>query len=472
MPRTFLTQTLLSAVLISGVFLAVGSLHLKGFDSPGWALFLTAVVAGALLSVIFSAYVIFGWARPSRRLGRAADRLAEGDWRARLPEGGTHEVRDLAERLNRVAVTAQGQIDSLLAQRHDRQSLADTLPDPVLATDAQQRIELINAPAARLLELSPTQVIGKKFFSVVNDEAMLALFDQEPKSETPCPRPREVRIMRDGQRITYQAVVAKTAGGGKLVMLRNVTTMSAMVQMKTDFVANASHELRTPIAAIKIAFDTLREVIEEDPEQSQRCIQIIDGHIKRLEEMLGDLLDLSRVENDEIEQRNRLIRSSELFTPLRATMLPTATQKLVELKFEDRNPDGTEFYSDDRLLNLVLRNLVENAIKFTPTGGAVTIFVESDSSAPRGDIVIGVTDTGIGIAPEHIERVFERFYQVDAARSGHAGRGTGLGLAIVKHAVAGLKGTVQIRSKPGQGTTVSCIIPNRQPEPSDDAVRI
>lgn len=468
MPRTFLTQILLSAVLIAGVFLAIGSLHLRGFSSPGWALFLTAIMAGMVLSAIFTAYVIYGWARPARRLGQTTDQLANDDWRIRATPNGVAEMRDLAERLNRVAVAAQGQIGTLLAQRHDRQSLADTLPDPVLATDAQQRIELINAPAARLLELSPTQVIGKKFFSVVNDQAMLALFDQEPHSETPCTRPREVRIMRDGQRITYQAVLARTAGGGRLVMLRNVTTMSAMVQMKTDFVANASHELRTPIAAIKIAFDTLREVIEEDPEQAQRCIQIIDGHIKRLEEMLGDLLDLSRVENDEIEQSNRLIQSAELFAPLRATMLPMATQKLVELKFEDRNPDGTEFYSDDRLLNLVLRNLVENAIKFTPAGGSVTIFLESDSTDPASDILLGVTDTGIGIAPEHIERVFERFYQVDAARSGRAGRGTGLGLAIVKHAVAGLKGTVQIKSRLGQGTTVTCAIPRRRPEPPGD----
>jgi two-component system phosphate regulon sensor histidine kinase PhoR len=146
-----------------------------------------------------------------------------------------------------------------------------------------------------------------------------------------------------------------------------------------------------------------------------------------------------------------------LFALLRATMGPVARQKGVELNFTDGH---TSLVSDERLLNLVLKNLVENSIKFTPPGGSVSVSVESSGETPNGAAVtLRVADTGVGIPPEHIDRVFERFYQVNAARSGSAGRGTGLGLAIVKHAVAALGGAVDIESEVGRGTTVTCVLP-------------
>jgi two-component system phosphate regulon sensor histidine kinase PhoR len=271
----------------------------------------------------------------------------------------------------------------------------------------------------------------------------------------PAFEPREIRLTRDGQRLVYQAMVTPTAARGVLLVLRDVSALVSAVQMKADFVANASHELRTPIATIKIAFETLREVYREDLPQAQRCIGIIDEHVRRLEEMLRDLLDLSRVESPDLKPHLAEVKAGDLFALLRSTMGPAAREKGVELSFTDGQ---TRLLSDERLLNLVLKNLVENSIKFTPAGGCVTVSVESNG-APEGGVMLRVADTGVGIPPEHIDRVFERFYQVDAARSGSAGRGTGLGLAIVKHAVAALGGSVSIESTVGQGTTVTCVLP-------------
>jgi two-component system phosphate regulon sensor histidine kinase PhoR len=234
--------------------------------------------------------------------------------------------------------------------------------------------------------------------------------------------------------------------------------------MKTDFVANASHELRTPIAAIKIAFETLREVYAEDPQQTDRCVQIIAGHMGRLEDLLRDLLDLSRVESTETKPYYRETRSGDVFALVRSSLGPMARQKGVELRTGDVRP--VTFQTDERLLNLVLKNLVENSIKFTPPGGSVTVSIEpegldGDGAAAAGprQVVVRVTDTGIGIPPEHLDRVFERFYQVNASRTSSAGRGTGLGLAIVKHAAAAMGGTVQLESEVGKGTTVTCVLP-------------
>jgi two-component system phosphate regulon sensor histidine kinase PhoR len=154
----------------------------------------------------------------------------------------------------------------------------------------------------------------------------------------------------------------------------------------------------------------------------------------------------------------------ELFGALRAAMEPMARQKLVELAFaESPKAKPSQFVSDLRLLNLILKNLVENSIKFTPAGGKVSIDLIDEEN---GNISLIVADTGIGVPPEHLERVFERFYQVDPARSGSAGRGTGLGLAIVKHAVHALDGTVELKSTVGVGTTITCRFPQTAPDQS------
>ena len=155
-----------------------------------------------------------------------------------------------------------------------------------------------------------------------------------------------------------------------LLVLRNVTTMATAVQMKTDFVANASHELRTPIAAIKIAFETLSEVYQEDPNQTARCISIIDGHIKRLEDMLADLLDLSRMESA-TKPLMAPLRSGDVFATIRQTFGALARQKNLSLEFS--GDEQFHFLSDQRLLDLVIKNLIENSIKFTPPGGTITL---------------------------------------------------------------------------------------------------
>ena len=522
--------------------------------APGWGAFfaLAAVMAVAAGVVVFTLYR--RWVLPVRRLAKAADRLAAGDWTARAAPQEAGALQGLCDRLNRIAEQAERQLDALNHQRGDLTSLVDSLPDPILLTDEQQRIILINAPATRFLQVGARQAMGRKLMQVVNDGSIIAAIegllqlrpgngpaakgvDESPPAGAIKTRPnglhdagrdapphrhaapvhQDLRVNRNGQRMTYQAVVGRTDYGGTLLVLRDVSRLSGAVQMKTDFVANASHELRTPIAAIKLAFETLTEVYREDQQQSERCIAIIDGHIRRLEEMLSDLLDLSRVENAELKPQIVQTRASEVLANVRSAMGAIARNKQIELTLS--HDAHYTFHSDRRLLDLVLKNLIENSMKFTAPGGSVIVTLADakcqagengksagngagdgerggggDDHRDRGDDQRGggkgdgdnrtdpsaparppafdtgprsyqltVRDTGIGIPPEHLERVFERFYQVDAARSGSAGRGTGLGLAIVKHAVNALGGTVAITSTPGVGTTVNCVFPDQIP---------
>ena len=451
------------------------------FDGSAWAVLGAAAVLALFVLAMMSLALLRQWIAPVRELASAAEQMAAGNWGVRVDPQGAHEIRFFSGRLNIVAAQAQKQLADLQHQRSDLQSLVDTLPDPIFVSDGQQRITLVNSAAARLLGLGAPQVLGQRLTNVINDTALIELFDAmrtESKDHLPPTTltktdardvaggeawlQREIRLLRDGQRHTYQAVAKPTAERGVLLVLRDVSTLAAAVQMKTDFVANASHELRTPIAAIKMAFETLREVSDEDPQQATRCVAVIDGHLKRLEEMVRDLLDLSRVEGPDLEPHLAAVRPGDLFAILRSTVGPLAQRKGVELRFDDHAAPA-QFTSDERLLNLILKNLMENSIKFTPAGGIATLTIET--AGP--DVLLKVADTGIGIAAEHVERVFERFYQVDPARSGSAGRGTGLGLAIVKHAVAALDGTVELKSKVGEGTTITCRLPQETPEKSE-----
>ncbi len=346
----------------------------------------------------------------------------------------------------------------------DLRPLVDALPDPLIVTDDHDRVVMINQAAARLLGAPVSAALGNSFVSVANEQSIVELYDAiRLKNNSPGePAPfaqKQITLNRNGQKLIYQAMVARNTGGSMLLVMRDVTTMVATVQMKTDFVANAGHELRTPIAAIKLSLETLRDVLDDDRDQAERCVQVIEDHIRRLEEMLRDLLDLSRVESPDHLAQARPVTSMEMFSMVRSTLGPVAREKHIDLIFEGIASDGGEpFRTDLRLLNLVLKNLIENSIKFTPAGGKIIVSVGPNEA---DGFSVTVADSGIGIAAEHVDRVFERFYQVDTARSGTPGRGTGLGLAIVKHAVHALGGSIRLASKAGEGTTVTCDFPTQ-----------
>ena len=260
-----------------------------------------AALASSLIGAVVWVYGHRNWVTPTRLLAEAARQMADGQWDRRIEPGGAEELRNFAGRFNLVAAHAQSQLAELRHQAPDLQALVDTLPDPILVSDASGKLIHINEPAARLLDLPRQRAIGEGFVNVVNDEAILQLFDRvragaaEGAAIEP-PLTGQIRLNRAGQWLTYQAVATRTPGAACCSCCATSAHLAGAVQMKTDFVANASHELRTPISAIKIAFETLREVYGEDPQQAGRCMQIIDGHLRRLEEMLRDLLDLSKVE--------------------------------------------------------------------------------------------------------------------------------------------------------------------------------
>lgn len=426
--------------------------------------------------------------RALRRLRQTLERIRAGDWRQRVDVApyASADVRQILEMHNTIADATLRKLKDLSRQRGDLLALVDALPDPLLLSDTRRKIIQLNRPAADLLGVATSSAIGAPLESVVVEPAVLEVFDRAAQIERDdtdeqgrrlLPLRRDLRLSRAGKALVFQAVATRTDAGGVLVVLRDITALDQTLRMKTDFVANAGHELRTPVAAIKAAFETLEDllgpeaqsVVEADARGPvQRCLQIIAGHTQRLDEMLRDLLDLSRVESGEIKPVLEELSIPEIARELRQTLGPLAESRRIALHLPGSDVDGVPpLVSDRRVLMLTLKNLLENAIKYTPEGGEA--WLEASPGGDDGSVKLAVRDTGVGIAPEHVERVFERFYQVDSARTGTnaitlpttTGRGTGLGLSIVKHAVAALGGQIDVRSEVGQGTTFTITLPRR-----------
>ncbi len=467
-----------------------------------WGVAAVALAAAVVLALGL-AYV---WSAPIRRITEAARSLSAGNLSARLPVGGQDEIGQMATSLNQMRESLTGQLHTIDRQRRSLEYLIRTLTEGVIVSDESGRIVLMNPTAFRFLNGAQTPnpaaaagrnrpdcappdlelCVGRPVEACVNQpelrELLLSRNGSKPVGDASGalslpgeanPRPIfETRIQVDhpagpvhllarASKIDLSPDGAGGAGSrGRLVVLTDITELTRTIRMKTDFVANASHELRTPLSTIRAAVETLLQMnTSEDPEAAGHFIQVIDRHTNRLEELVEDLLDLSRLESSSSHFPPEALDLREVLDELHGRFAQALGEK--DLRWAascSRDCERVEI--NRRLLRLVLENLVANAIKFTDAGRSVSVACHCIDEG----VSIEVADEGCGIPLKYQDRVFERFYQVERARSESAGaqtgrRGTGLGLSIVRHAVAAMGGTVSLKSRPGEGTRVTVTIP-------------
>jgi PAS domain S-box-containing protein len=350
-----------------------------------------------------------------------------------------------------------GQIHAAETQQQQLSSVVDNLREGVIALDKTGHIVLVNRSAIDLLSLGSEDLTGSEFKSAIAAGGILDLY-HELMSAGQCVDGQAHAPDDSGRMLEVHAArVASGAPGGiaVLLVLRDVTEIARAAAMKAEFVANASHELRTPLATIRAAAETLGDETSGDPQAVAKVAAILNRHITRLEQMTNDLLNLNLVEMPGAGPNLTDIPSAALVERIREEHADQAASKQIELLVSTAPEDHT-FASDPTLLQLIVDNLLSNALKFTPTGGKVTCTLTGDSNS----MTLTVTDTGCGIPAEIQDRVFERFFQAATSRSGDASvRGTGLGLAIVKHATDRLGGRVALSSGDGEGTTVTVTLP-------------
>jgi len=383
-------------------------------------------------------------ARPVVELRDVARALAAGDLQRRPSLAAPGEVGDLASAVHRLAEQLSSRLEALQAEEVRLAMLTDSLNEGVIAIDARQQVTQLNERARHLLGLK----------------------DSVPVPASNLPRERGLReaigVALSGQAIDAHEVqiggraISLTArplpAGGAVVALFDLTPVRRLETVRRDFVANASHELRTPLTVISGFAETLLDDSLPN-DQRRQFAQTVLANTQRMQRIVDDLLDLSRIESGGWKPNPSRVDVRALAEEALAAAHDRRPETALTLNIEIA-PDATHVWADPTALRQVMTNLVDNAVRHT-NEGSITVFAKR---VPSG-VAIGVSDTGIGIPPEHLGRIFERFYRVDAGRSRSEG-GTGLGLAIVKHLVEGHNGRVRAESTVGRGTKIWAELPD------------
>lgn len=361
-------------------------------------------------------------------------------------------VADLATALNQMAQELTERINRIDRQRNELAAVFGSMVEGVLTVDAEERIQSFNPAALALLGLDSRKLKGRSALEAIRNlklqqciKATLAGNDTE-EDELILPDAKGLARSFYLRGVPLRANDTRTTGA--LIVLSDVTNLRRLETVRRDFVANVSHELKTPITSITGFVETLRDGALEEPENARRFLEIIHQQATRLHAIVEDLLALSRLEKETERNEIALVRHplKESLAAATQTCLPAATAKLITLRQEC--PASLAALVNPPLFEQALVNLIDNAIKYSPTGSSVLV----SARATDAEVVVAVEDQGVGIAPRDQARVFERFFRVDKARSSTMG-GTGLGLAIVKHIVQAHGGRVTLESAPGKGST-------------------
>jgi two-component system phosphate regulon sensor histidine kinase PhoR len=400
----------------------------------------------ALLALAVAAIVSYSAAgltsRRLRDLTGAARKMAAGDLATRTRAGGHDEIAALGAALDQFAESLSRSLGELRAERDLLTGILSSMNEGVLVVGGDGRIVLSN-PALRAMLLVPQEAVGKSVLQVIRNadlnqvlHAAAAGAASEAEVDLAGLRPRRVLV---------RAVPLQDAPRGVLAVFVDVTELRRLESVRRDFVANASHELRSPLTTVRAAAETLRSV-ENDPKAAARFIELIQRNADRLASLIDDLLDLSRIESRELKLEVEPLDLGAVVDRALAQHAHRAQVKHITLRSELTGAPGVR--ADRRALDHVLGNLIDNALKYCPEGAAIRIAAVPEN----GRVRLSVSDTGPGISPEHLPRLFERFYRVDAGRSRELG-GTGLGLSIVKHLVEAMGGAVSAESRVGAGST-------------------
>jgi len=392
------------------------------------------------------------------RLTHFSQRIAEGDFRPLPVDGPQDELADLAGSLNETAARMDQTIRSLSGERNRSSAILRSMVEGVAVIDAQERLVFFNRAFSEILNLEPASIEGRAIIEVVRNSDLLSLMRRALGGEEGLRTDMAVGIV---QQRTFsvtatpvQAMDANPPGaGGKLsgavVVLHDVTELRRLERVRQDFVANVSHEFKTPLTAIQGFAETLLAGALEDPEHNRRFLEIIRDHAARLAALTNDLLKLARIEAGKLEVEFGPVNLLEIVERCAETTLLKASRKQIALEADV--PQGFPAVRGDAgLLHEVLQNLLDNAVQYTPAGGRIRV----SASAGAREAVVTVEDTGIGIPLADQERIFERFYRVDAGRSREAG-GTGLGLSIARHIIEAHGGRLWVESEVGHGSKFS-----------------
>lgn len=415
----------------------------------------TAILTTALITTVLAVALAFFIAGrttlPVRQLTRMAQQMTAGDLSVRLLPVMQDEVGQLTHAFNEMAEQLQEQIKALSTEQSRLGAILEHMADGVLIADADGFVRMLNPAAARILDVTPETALGSTFSALARHHRLIELWLR-------CQRTQEEQqdaVETDHGKGTFLQVIITPqrtpAAPGYLVILQDLTQIRRLETIRRDFISNISHELRTPLASLSALVETLQDGALDDPVMAQRFLNHMERELAAMTQIVEELLELSRIESHRAPFFMQLTPVASLITEPVERMLPQAERAGLTVTVDA--PDNLPpVFADAERIQRVLTNLLHNAIKFTPGGGAVRVTARSEGQR----VLISVSDTGVGIAREDLSRIFERFYKADRARSGG---GTGLGLAIAKHIIQGHRGQIWVESVEGQGSTFTFSLP-------------
>jgi len=406
------------------------------------------LVAALALALFLTRYTV----RPLREIRDALGALVRGEPDRRLPIRSRDELGDIARSVNAMAEQLRLRLTQITAEKEQLHAVLASMVEGVLVLDSDARVVLANPRARELLSMWGA-VEGRKLLEVARHPAIDEALRTAAGASHPVVSEAEVSPRGGQSRSVLVHAVAFPADGprtGTVAVFHDVTELRHLENVRRDFVANASHELQTPLTAIRGFAETL--LASGLPAETRPQVEVILRNAARLQALIGDMMELSRIESRRLPLHPGEVDVAKLVRTVLQDMEPRTKERGLEVSLCG-DPE-VPAWADRRAVEQILTNLLDNAAKYTDPGGRITVELEARGEAIR----VRVRDTGIGIAAEHRARIFERFYRVDKARSRALG-GTGLGLAIVKHLVQALGGEIYVESEPGAGSTFTFTLP-------------
>ena len=382
----------------------------------------------------------------------SADRLAAGDLDSEeIRSLAADSTEELAAAFIRMSEAIRGTVRDLSGERNKLTALLDTMADGIVVVEDDGRVSLMNQAAQLLLDLRTTEIQGTPLSEIARDHELLELVSSSRQAREM--RQAHLELLRQRRLVSAIAIPLGGSGNGDgvLLSLHDLTAFRQLETTRREFVSNVSHELRSPLASIRSMVETLSGGAIDDRQTAADFVGRIEQDVRRMDTLVSELLELSRLESGQVALDVRPISLGPIASDTAAAFHDRSAGSGVEVSIEI--PDDLPLVSgESEKIRQVLMNLMDNALKFTPPGGRITM-----SALPGERVVTArVSNTGDGIAPEHLPHLFERFYKVDRSRRD---QGTGLGLAIVKHIVLAHGGDVDVESSLGEGATFTFTLP-------------
>lgn len=430
--------------------------ELKNFNSQILNFSLILVFVASALAFFMVIWGVRKFTKPIYELTEAANRISEGEYGRKIYTTSKDQIGELTESFNKMSFNLDLSMKELTRRNIELESILNSMINGIIAIDQNRRILMINRISFEILNLPLDYVAeNESMYKIIRNEAVAEMI--EMSIEHGISQVKELNYTHIDKILRIYVNPISTQDGktiGSIVVFQDVTQIRKLERMRSEFVSNVSHELKTPLTSIKGFVDTLKNGAIDNKETALRFLDIIDIESERLYRLINDILLLSEIETMDHELNKSNVDMKEVVEEVVDMLTLRAKDKNLTVQIDLENNCFISA-NRDRIKQMII-NLIDNAIKYTETGG-ITVILENSSPWLK----LSVVDTGIGFDEKHKERLFERFYRVDKGRSRSHG-GTGLGLSIVKHIVLLYKGKIEVESEPGKGTRFEIDLPESE----------